>query len=537
MGRGARISVIVGVSGGMLCVVGYGAYNVLNATIGTGTASAVSATPRNTSPPDAAEVRTTAQGFLTAWAAGDPAKAAGLTDSVQTATAALKAYRDTAHVTSVTLAPGTPVGVKVPFAVTAGLSYGGRTSTWSYDSSLTVVRRADGEAAVAWTPSVLHPKLSAGTTLVTGRAAAAGVAVVDRDGRAMDPADHPSLVRIFDDLGKRYGSELTGGTPGVETWVAGPDGAPVTTLHVLDKGKGARLRTTLDSAMQKAAEQAVLKESRSGVTAVDIRTGAIRAIAYNPANGTDLALQSQVAPGSTFKVVTAAALMLQGMTPDSPAPCRKSDNFGYGKMYTNVTRANPDATLAWDFTRSCNTGFITRAGRLPGSTLPDTARRYFGLNTVWNAGTPVTDPKVPGGSGDELTSEMIGQGRITVSPLAMASVAATATDGRFHQPYLIDPGLIDGRVPIDTAPLPSRVRSGLRRMMRQTVTGGTAFDAMRGVPGDTGAKTGSAEAGDDQPNAWFIGYRGDVAAGAVVLEGGHGGDSAGPMVASVLRAS
>ncbi|MEU1784890.1 hypothetical protein [Streptomyces sparsogenes] len=53
-----------------------------------------------------------------------------------------------------------------------------------------------------------------------------------------------------------------------------------------------------------------------------------------------------------------------------------------------------------------------------------------------------------------------------------------------------------------------------------------------------GAKTGSAEVdGQATPNGWFTAYRGGVAAAGLVLQGGHGGDSAGPIVAAVLKAS
>jgi cell division protein FtsI/penicillin-binding protein 2 len=77
----------------------------------------------------------------------------------------------------------------------------------------------------------------------------------------------------------------------------------------------------------------------------------------------------------------------------------------------------------------------------------------------------------------------------------------------------------------------------LQDMMRGTVLHGTARAAMGGIPGVVGAKTGSAEAGTVQPNGWFTAYRDHVSAAALVVRGGHGGDSAGPLVAAVLRAS
>lgn len=60
---------------------------------------------------------------------------------------------------------------------------------------------------------------------------------------------------------------------------------------------------------------------------------------------------------------------------------------------------------------------------------------------------------------------------------------------------------------------------------------------MAGLGSDIGGKTGSAEVdGQKKPNGWFTAWRGDLAAAAVVQQGGRGGKSAGPLVAAVLRA-
>ncbi len=74
-------------------------------------------------------------------------------------------------------------------------------------------------------------------------------------------------------------------------------------------------------------------------------------------------------------------------------------------------------------------------------------------------------------------------------------------------------------------------------MMRLTATQGTAREAMAGLGGDIGAKTGSAEVdGNETSDSWFTGFRNDIAAAAMAQQGGHGGDAAGPIVAAVLRA-
>jgi hypothetical protein len=60
---------------------------------------------------------------------------------------------------------------------------------------------------------------------------------------------------------------------------------------------------------------------------------------------------------------------------------------------------------------------------------------------------------------------------------------------------------------------------------------------MSGLGPDYGAKTGSAEVdGQKQPNGWFTAWKGDLASAGVVQQGGHGSESAGPIVAALLKA-
>jgi cell division protein FtsI/penicillin-binding protein 2 len=207
-------------------------------------------------------------------------------------------------------------------------------------------------------------------------------------------------------------------------------------------------------------------------------------------------------------------------------------------MYQNVEMgANPSATFAWDFENSCNTGFVSLAGKLTPTSVPTMADQVFGFGQTWNVGVGAFDGKVPGGTGDEMTSEMIGQGQVQMSPLNMASVAATARTGWFHQPVIVDPSLIGGPLARTGRGLSAGVDASLRSLMLLTAQQGTVAQAMSGLTGTVGAKTGSAETGTVQPNGWFLAYRDDMAASGVVLQGGHGGDSAGPIVAKVLAAA
>ena len=135
-----------------------------------------------------------------------------------------------------------------------------------------------------------------------------------------------------------------------------------------------------------------------------------------------------------------------------------------------------------------------------------------------------------------MAASLIGQGGVRMNPLNMASVSATVKSGTFKQPYLVAP-----RVDNRTLATASRTMSGatlsqLRELMHYTAAYGTAAEAMSGISGDFGAKTGSAEVdGQKKPNGWFTAYRGDLAAAGVVQAGGHGGDTAGPLVAAAAQ--
>ncbi|MFC4513289.1 penicillin-binding transpeptidase domain-containing protein [Streptomyces ehimensis] len=538
MRTGAKIAIGVATVT-VVGAAGLGAYNLVDAVTGDNAGGLrAEAAPARTGPPTSGETEKTARDFLAAWAAGDTGKAAGLTDDVQAATTALTAYRDTAHVEKVTFKQGTAVGTKVPFSVSAEVVHGKQHTTWTYDSSLDVVRAAaeGGRAKVGWRPAVVHPELTASRTLRTGATEESKVVAVDRGGAELDPKDHPSLASVLPDLRKKYG-EKAGGEPAVAVRLEGPAGTAPKNLHVVSEGKPGKLRTTIDAGVQRAAEAAVNKYNDASVVAVKASTGEILAVANSKKGGFNAALGGTTAPGSTMKIVTSALLLEQGKAaPAKSLPCPK--NATYGMTFHNVENSeNPRATFAQDFAASCNTAFISFAGQLSDSALADEARDVFGIGLDWKAGVPTFDGRVPTDSGAGRAAALIGQGRVQMSPLNMASIAATVREGSFHQPYFVDPSL-DGRQLARAArPLAPGAARDLRSMMRLTAVSGTGSRAMAGLGGEIGAKTGSAEVdGQTAPNGWFAAYRDDVAAAAVVPQGGHGGDSAGPVVAAVLRA-
>ncbi|AYG82333.1 Penicillin-binding protein A [Streptomyces hundungensis] len=530
---GAFVVVAGGVAYGGYALVGGGGDKGLG---GTHTQGA----PARTGPPAEDEIKQTSTDFLAAWAKGDAAGAAALTNNQQGASTALTGFRDQAHLTNVTVTPGAANGPVVPYTVKADVSFEGKTAPLSYASQLTVVRgQSTHKALVDWQPAVLYPQLKAGEHLVTGQARNPEIQAVDDKDRPLTKEQFPSLGAILDGLREKYGAKADG-TPGIELQIQGDNTTPARTLLTLQKGTPGKLKTTLDADVQAAAEKAVKRFGESSVVAVKPSTGEIRAVADNRIDKFPASLQGRVAPGSTMKIVTAAMLIEKGKaTADKPAEC-PSSAIWQGVTFHNLNNFSMDGEpFSKSFARSCNTAFIKLVDDVnDDGALGRVAADYFGIGQDWKVGVPSFDGSVPASAGAETAAAYIGQGKVQMSPLDMASIAATAKSGQFHQPVIV-PQSLDGRALAQAGPLPSGVAAQLRDMMHITATAsyGTATQAMSAVGGAKGAKTGSAEKdGQNKSDSWFTAYSDDLAAAALVQSGGHGGDAAGPIVAQVLRA-
>ncbi|MFE4665133.1 penicillin-binding transpeptidase domain-containing protein [Streptomyces sp. NPDC056716] len=537
------------VIGGMIAAVVGGAGLGVYALYGGGAAEAetASATEQGTKsvksgPLSATEVTTAARTFLTAWQQGQVGEAAAATTDATAATTLLTGYTEDARIEDVTLTAKTPQGAEVPFAVEGTVTFEETSKPLSYTSSLTVVRReSDGEPLVEWHSAVVHPELQDGDTLVTGEAGTPPVTALDAEGGELTEKEYPSLGTVLDGLREKYG-ETAGGTAGVELRVVrgeeskAKDAADKTVLE-LSEGTPGTVETTLSPTMQAAAEAQVAKKDRSSVVVMRPSTGEILAVA-NADPGFNTAFQGSLAPGSTMKVVTASMLIEKGLaSADEDHPCPKYFTYGNWKFQNLDEFEIKDGTFKDSFARSCNTAFISQAPELADDDLTKQAQQVFGLGLDnWAIGVPTLDGSVPVQSDAQMAASLIGQGGVRMNPLNMASVSATVKEGVFHQPYLVDPS-VDGRTLATASRTMSAATAGeLRELMAYTAASGTAAEAMSGVTGDIGAKTGSAEVdGQEEPNGWFTAYRGDLAAAGVVQEGGHGGSTAGPMVAALLK--
>ncbi|MFH8609450.1 penicillin-binding transpeptidase domain-containing protein [Streptomyces sp. NPDC018029] len=542
MRKGVKVALVGGVFTVMVGGAGYGAYSLVNDVTGDDGSPGSGPVAVKTGPPTGDEVRETTRKFLAAWADGDARRAAGYTNNSEAAAAALTGYREDAHLTKVKLTPKRASGARVPFSVSATVSYKGKSKPFAYDSQLTVVRgKTTGRALVDWSAAVVHPSLERGDTLVTGEATTPPIQAVDRAGTVLRPKDYPSLGPILNKLREKYG-DSAGGKPGVELYVRHEDeNAGSRVLLTLAKGKPGKLPTTLSAGVQKAAEQAVLRSDESSVVAVKPSTGEILAVANNRKDAFNAAFEGQVPPGSTMKIITAAMLIDKGVTKaEGPAPCPATATWQSQTIHNLKGMVpNESATFSESFARSCNTAFVKLIDEkgITDSSLTEEARNNFGLGgDDWQVGVTTFDGSVPASAGPDRATNAIGQGEVQLNPLNMASVTATAMTGTFRQPVIV-PKSLDDRELATAQGLRASTVQQLRRMMHRTAVSGTGARAMASLGSDIGAKTGSAEVdGQEKSDSWFTGYRGDVAAAAMAQRGGHGGDAAGPIVAAVLGA-
>ena len=545
----------------LLAAGGYGAYNLVsNGSITGSPKPNPSATLISITPPTDPQALKQAQAFLASWQAGPTgyAKAAAGTDAPAQAQTDLSGYSSGLGLSTISFAgatagpdPAAANAVKVSFTVTAAV--GGTTGgTWSYPDSMDVVQTNSGVTEVRWGAAVLYPKLAAGEKLKAGSIPAGpGQATVEAaDGTPLTAAKYPSLAQIIPTIADSAEGErvATGGTGGSGVEITSATGTPVTTLKVFAKPTGGVIKTTIDASLQAVAEQAVLAPTLNGlpgsVVALNRSNGDILAIAFSGHSG-DTAINAELAPGSTMKIITSAALFDDAhLTPSSPAPCLSSVTAD-GQVFHNDDDIVPNGntTVEEGFAESCNASFIKDGydDLVHGSDATDLAKEadnVFGLGN-WDIGGGVetANPQVPmNPAGSNAAADLIGQGTVTMNPLILASVAATVRDGAFHQPIIL-PG--HPQTPAAQAMNPTTDQE-LQQMMDFDAhnTMGTAEPRMNAIPG-TGAKTGTAEVGptnDITTNGWFAAYDDDISAAALVQGGSTGVGTAGYIVQSLFNA-
>ena len=299
-------------------------------------------------------------------------------------------------------------------------------------------------------------------------------------------------------------------------------GGEVTELRAEPPRPGPAVSSTLSSKLQKAAEQALSPvENPAALVAIQPSTGDILAVAQNSAADDEgsLALGGRFPPGSTFKIVTAAAAMSAGkVAPDSRVECPGTTTVE-NRVIPNEGKFDLGTVpLITAFARSCNTTFARLAADLPPAALTDAARSLgIGADFVIPGLTTVTGGVPPADSAVQRAENGFGQGTVVTSPFGLALAAATVQAG--HVPT---PTLVRG-MPATTSgvgePLKPEVLDALRGMMREVVLTGTAT-GLRDIP-DVRGKTGTAQFGDGtHSHGWFVGYAGDLAFAVLLTDAG-----------------
>jgi peptidoglycan glycosyltransferase len=352
--------------------------------------------------------------------------------------------------------------------------------------------------------------------------------------------------------------------------------------------------TTLRPQVQRAAMDG-LGGQRGAVVAMAPRTGAILALASTPSFDTDRladhdtqaaaeyksqldddeneplrnrAVREWYPPGSTFKLVTGAAGLEAGMSPDDtfdnptrlslPQTTATISNFGDGPC-----AGGGQIDFARAMTVSCNTTFAQIAMEAGDENLITQAERFgFNAELIEQLPNPLASQMPEELNPPQTAQAGIGEFDVRATPLQMATVVASiANAGVLVEPRLVDsvqdergdvlaeygastfspPGRDSQAISRDTA-------SALRNMMVQVVQSGTGTGAQ--LPdAQVAGKTGTAQAreGAAGPTVWFAGFApaGDprVAVAVVVEEGGQrgsgatGGGVAAPIARDVLRAA
>ncbi|MEU7021399.1 penicillin-binding transpeptidase domain-containing protein [Streptomyces sp. NPDC046203] len=346
--------------------------------------------------------------------------------------------------------------------------------------------------------------------------------------------------------------------------------------------------TTIDPDVQKAGYRA-LGDKKGAAVAIDPKTGRILGLvstpSYDPsaiAGTTDgeawqrltddpdkplvnRALRQPLPPGSTFKLVVAAAALEDGLYGSVDEPTRSPDPYtlpGTRTVLPNENASAPcaNATIRTALRYSCNNVFAKMAVDLGQDKVRATAEKFGFDDKKLDVPVRAYPSVYPSGMDRAQTALTgIGQFDVTATPLQMAMVsAAIANDGLLAAPHMVsevvdsDGDALQTFRDGDTRRIVSaRTAEQLRDAMRTVIEEGTGTNAA--IPGvEVGGKTGTAQHGENNsktPYAWFTSYAKDPATGkevavAVMIEDSgaarsevSGNGLAAPVAQQMMRAA
>ncbi|MDI9902000.1 penicillin-binding protein 2 [Rhodococcus sp. IEGM 1409] len=354
--------------------------------------------------------------------------------------------------------------------------------------------------------------------------------------------------------------------------------------------RGGNVVTTLNPAMQQVAyDQLTSKGYTGSVVAIEPSTGRILTMVSTPSYDPNLlashdgaettkawdelnadpndplvnrAISQTYPPGSTFKVLTTAAALGNGATPDdqltaAPQITLPGTNTTLENYNGSTCGPNPTASLREAFARSCNTAFVELGIKDGADAIKDEASAFgIGPNTP-AIPLPVADSTVGDISDDAaLGQTSIGQRDVAVTPLENAVIAATVANGGVRmQPNLISqlqaPDLTDLSTPSPVS-MGQAISPAVAATLTDLMIGSENFTGGDGkIPGvQIASKTGTAEHGvnprETPPHAWYIAFapaQNPTVAVAVIVENGGdrglaatGGSVAAPIGRAVIAA-
>ncbi len=345
--------------------------------------------------------------------------------------------------------------------------------------------------------------------------------------------------------------------------------------------RGETLQLNVIGALQETAHRA-FADQRGAFVALDVRTGAVLGLGSYPAENPEefrgdavkfremlaspatpllnRAVQGRYPPGSSFKLVTAAAGLGEGVVgPETRLTCNGRARVAGRTFRCHRAQGHGALTLREAISKSCNVFFYRLSEALDVDVIASYARA-FGLGEATGVDlrneasglVPTREWKrrVTGERwyASETASVSVGQGAVSVTPMQMARlVAAVASSGRIPTPRFVgdaSPGEVGGVRPEHF----EVIRDG----MRDAVLSGTAWRARiptAAVAGKTGtAQVASADLvaanNEDRPyelrtHAWFVGFapfdEPEIAVAVIVEHGGAGGAAAAPIGGEILR--
>ncbi len=391
--------------------------------------------------------------------------------------------------------------------------------------------------------------------------------------------------------------QLLRGQDGSQDIIVDSHGREVGVLGQEAATPGQGLKLTIDLDLQRAAE-AAMGERNGAIIAMDPHTGAVLALVSRPAFDPndfsvrvsrdewnklitdprhpllDKAIQAQLAPGSTFKIIMSLAGLESNVAQDLKVVCNGGATF-YGRFFACDKRHGPvDILHAIPF--SCDTYYYTLAERLgidkiaywahkvgigqktgidlPGEvsgTMPSEEWKMKTFHEKWYAG--------------EVISVGIGQGAVAISPVQLVrAISGIASGGVLKRPHVVEPDQLPAefrQALYDSYPGSGDVTIPITPAVWETITEGMALTTQK-CAGCTAAashlenidfagKTGTAQVvnhsagmkslgtGAERANAWFVGVaprrNPDIAVVVLVEHGGWGAEASAPLAARVIE--